>query len=253
MPDCSITLRNVDIDFTIYGVHARSMKNLVLRATTGGVISFPNSSQVVVSALNNISIDVKSGERVGLIGHNGAGKTTLLRVLAGVYEPVRGSMKRIGKTSSLFDLSYGFDPNSTGLENILIRGMYLGLDRATLLKLREGIADFSELGGYVHIPVNTYSAGMLMRLAFAISTSVSPDILLMDEWLAVGDANFQKKAEQRLLELIGGSGILVMATHSLGIMERICNRLIWLDAGTIRADGPFLEVREKFLNGGASS
>ena len=144
MPECSITLRNVDIDFTIYGVHARSMKNLVLRATTGGVISFPNTSKVVVSALNNISIDVKSGERVGLIGHNGAGKTTLLRVLAGVYEPVRGSMKRIGKTSSLFDLSYGFDPNSTGLENILIRGMYLGLDRATLLKLREGIAEFSE-------------------------------------------------------------------------------------------------------------
>jgi lipopolysaccharide transport system ATP-binding protein len=253
MPDCSIALQNVDIDFTIYGVHARSMKDHVLRATTGGVISFPNNSQVVVSALNNISIDVKSGERVGLIGHNGAGKTTLLRVLAGVYEPVRGSMKRIGKTSSLFDLSYGFDPNSTGLENILIRGMYLGLDRATLLKLRDGIADFSELGGYVHIPVNTYSAGMLMRLAFAISTSVSPDILLMDEWLAVGDATFQKKAEQRLLDLIGGSGILVMATHSLGILERVCNRLIWLDAGTIRADGPFHEVSEKFLNAGGFS
>jgi lipopolysaccharide transport system ATP-binding protein len=250
MPDCSITLRDVDIDFTIYGVNARSMKNHVLRATTGGVISFPNSSKIVVSALNKISFDVKSGERVGLIGHNGAGKTTLLRVLAGVYEPVRGSINRIGKTSSLFDLSYGFDPNSTGLENILIRGMYLGLDRATLLRLRDGIADFSELGGYVHIPVNTYSAGMLMRLAFAISTSVSPDILLMDEWLAVGDASFQKKAEQRLLNLIGGSGILVIATHSLGIMERICNRLIWLDAGTIRADGSYREVSEKFLNAG---
>jgi lipopolysaccharide transport system ATP-binding protein len=253
MSDCSITLRDVDIDFTVYGVHARSMKNHVLRATTGGVISFPNSSQIVVSALNKISLDIKSGERVGLIGHNGAGKTTLLRVLAGVYEPVRGSIKRIGKTSSLFDLSYGFDPHSTGLENILIRGMYLGLDRATLLKLRDGIAEFSELGGYVHIPVNTYSAGMLMRLAFAISTSVSPDILLMDEWLAVGDANFQKKAEQRLLDLIGGSGILVIATHSLGIMERICNRLIWLDAGTLRADGSFHEVRDKFLNAGAPS
>jgi lipopolysaccharide transport system ATP-binding protein len=253
MKDCLISLRSVDIEFTIYGVHARSMKNHVLRASTGGVISFPNDSKVIVSALNNISIDIKSGERVGLIGHNGAGKTTLLRVLAGVYDPVRGSMKRIGRTSSLFDLSYGFDPNSTGLENILIRGMYLGLDRATLLKLREGIADFSELGGYIHIPVNTYSAGMLMRLAFAISTSVSPDILLMDEWLAVGDANFQKKAEQRLLDLIGGTGILVIATHSLGIMERVCNRLIWLDSGNIRADGPFHEVKEKFLTAEGSS
>jgi len=254
MSDCHISLHNVDIEFPIYGVNARSLKNLVLRASTGGVISFPNDSKVIVSALSQISLEIKSGERVGLIGHNGAGKTTLLRVLAGVYEPVRGAMKRIGRTSSLFDLSYGFDPNSTGLENILIRGMYLGLDRATLLKLRDGIAEFSELGGYIHIPVNTYSAGMLMRLAFAISTSVSPDILLMDEWLAVGDANFQKKAEERLLELIGGSGILVIATHSLGIMERVCNRLIWLDSGKVIADGPFGEVKEKFLaaNGSAS-
>jgi lipopolysaccharide transport system ATP-binding protein len=253
MTHCHISLQSVDVDFTIYGVSARSIKNQVLRATTGGVISFPNDSRVIVSALTNISIDIKSGERVGLIGHNGAGKTTLLRVFAGVYEPVRGSMQRVGRTSSLFDLSYGFDPNSTGLENILIRGMYLGLDRATLLRIRDGIADFSELGGYIHIPVNTYSAGMLMRLAFAISTSISPDILLMDEWLAVGDANFQKKAERRLLDLIGASGILVMATHSLGIMERVCNRLIWLDAGTIRADGSFQEVSEKFLSANSAS
>jgi lipopolysaccharide transport system ATP-binding protein len=247
MVDSHISLRSVDIEFPIYGVHARSIKNQILRATTGGVIRFSGNSRVIVNALNNVSIDINRGERVGLIGHNGAGKTTLLRVLAGVYEPVRGSMKRIGRTSSLFDLSYGFDPNSTGLENILIRGMYLGLDRATILKLRDGIADFSELGGYVHVPVNTYSAGMLMRLAFAISTSVSPDILLMDEWLAVGDANFQKKAEQRLLDLIGGSGILVIATHSLAIMERVCNRLIWLDSGNIRADGEFRKVKEEFL------
>jgi lipopolysaccharide transport system ATP-binding protein len=253
MTHCHISLQSVDVDFTIYGVSARSIKNQVLRATTGGVISFPNDSRVIVSALTNISIDIKSGERVGLIGHNGAGKTTLLRVFAGVYEPVRGSMQRVGRTSSLFDLSYGFDPNSTGLENILIRGMYLGLDRATLLRIRDGIADFSELGGYIHIPVNTYSAGMLMRLAFAISTSISPDILLMDEWLAVGDANFQKKAERRLLDLIGASGILVMATHSLGIMERVCNRLIWLDAGTIRADGSFQEVSERFLSANSAS
>jgi lipopolysaccharide transport system ATP-binding protein len=247
MPHSHVSLRSVDIEFPIYGVHARSIKNHILRASTGGVIRFENNSRVIVNALSNVSLDIESGERVGLIGHNGAGKTTLLRVLAGVYEPVRGSMTRMGRTSSLFDLSYGFDPNSTGLENILIRGMYLGLDRSTILKLRDGIAEFSELGGYIHIPVNTYSAGMLMRLAFAISTSVSPDILLMDEWLAVGDANFQKKAEQRLLDLIGGSGILVIATHSLEIMERVCNRLVWLDSGNIRADGPFGDVKKEFL------
>jgi lipopolysaccharide transport system ATP-binding protein len=246
MPHSHISLRSVDIEFPIYGVHARSIKNHILRASTGGVIR-ANNSRVIVSALNNVSLDINSGERVGLIGHNGAGKTTLLRVLAGVYEPVRGAMIRVGRTSSLFDLSYGFDPNSTGLDNILIRGMYLGLDRSTILKLRDSIAEFSELGGYIHIPVNTYSAGMLMRLAFAISTSVSPDILLMDEWLAVGDAHFQKKAEQRLLDLIGGSGILVIATHSLGVMERVCDRLIWLESGNIRADGPFDEIKKQFL------
>lgn len=246
MLDCHINLQNVDVEFTIYGVHARSVKTHILRATTGGLISNPTSSRVIVTALQQINIDIKSGERIGLIGHNGAGKTTLLRVLAGAYEPVRGSIERVGKTSSLFDLSYGFDPYSTGLENILIRGLYLGLDRRTLMERRDAIADFSELGAYIHLPVNTYSAGMLMRLAFSISTSISPDIILMDEWLVVGDSNFQKKAELRLRELIGSTGILVIATHSLAIMERICTRLIWLDAGQIKADGPFDEVSAKF-------
>lgn len=247
MTDCFLQLQNVDVDFTIYGIHARSMKSHALRATTGGLISFPTDSRVVVSALNNINLQIAHGERVGLVGHNGAGKTTLLRVLAGAYEPVRGSIRRHGKTSALFDLSYGFDPNSTGLENILIRGMYLGLDRKTLVQRRDAIADFSELGAYIHMPVGAYSAGMLMRLAFSISTSVSPEILLMDEWLAVGDANFQKKAERRLLDLVGSSGILVIATHSFAIMERTCNRLIWLDAGKIIADGPFEDVKQHFL------
>ena len=245
MPDCYLNLQDVAVEFTLYGVHARSLKSQVLRASTGGLISFPTDSRAVVTALSGINFTISRGERVGLIGHNGAGKTTLLRVLAGAYEPVRGTMQRAGKTSSLFDLSYGFDPDSTGLENILIRGMYLGLDRRTLLERREAIADFSELGAYIHLPVHAYSAGMLMRLAFSISTSISPDILLMDEWLAVGDTNFQAKAEQRLRDLVGATGILVIATHSLTIMERVCTRLIWLDAGRILADGPFDEVKKK--------
>jgi homopolymeric O-antigen transport system ATP-binding protein len=253
MSDCRLTLKNVDVEFAIYGLHARSLKSQTLRLTTGGLISFPSDSRVVVNALTNISLDVRSGERVGLVGHNGAGKTTLLRVLIGAYEPVRGSFKRVGSTSSLCDMSYGFDPGASGMDNILIRGMYLGLDRGILLQRQKEIADFSELGGYIYMPVQTYSVGMLMRLAFSISTSVSPEILLMDEWLTVGDAAFVKKAETRLTDLVNKTGILVIATHSFDILERICNRIIWLDAGNIRADGTVAEVRRAFLSESVSA
>jgi len=248
MSECRLTLKNVDVEFAIYGVHARSLKSQTLRLTTGGLIGFPTDSRVVVNALTNISLDIRNGERVGLIGHNGAGKTTLLRVLIGAYEPVRGSFERVGRASSLCDMSYGFDPGASGMENILIRGMYLGLDRTQLIERQREIADFSELGGYIHLPVHTYSVGMLMRLAFAVSTAVSPDILLMDEWLAVGDANFVEKAKKRLLDLVDKSGILVIATHSFDILEQICNRLIWLDAGSVRADGSVAEVKRAFFS-----
>jgi lipopolysaccharide transport system ATP-binding protein len=124
--------------------------------------------------------------------------------------------------------------------------MYLGLEREEIMNRRQQVADFSELGAYLLVPVRTYSVGMLMRLAFSISTMLSPEILLMDEWLAVGDAGFIPKAEQRLLELVGGTGILVMASHSLTVLERVCNRLIWLEAGKIREDGPFASVKAGF-------
>ena len=246
MTNAHITLENVDVDFTIYGVRSRSIQSHALRASTGGLITFPSDTRVTISALANIDLDIKQGDRVGLIGHNGAGKTTLLRVLAGVYEPVRGRITRHGRTTPLFDLSSGFTPEGTGFENIIVRGMYLGIEPAELRRLRDQIADFSELGAYLHMPVNTYSAGMLMRLAFAISTAVKPDILLTDEWLAVGDAGFVKKAEQRLQELVGGSSILVIASHSMGVLERVCNRLVWLDAGRVRGNGPVAEVKAQY-------
>ncbi len=246
MNDFHLTARNVDVDFVIYGVQSRSIKSEFLRVSTGGLISISADSRVIVSALSNISLDIRHGERVGLIGHNGAGKTTLLRVLAGVYEPIRGAIECSGRVSTLFDLTYGFDAEASGYENILIRGMYLGMGREEIMRRYSEIADFSELGGYLYMPVRTYSVGMLMRLAFAISTAVTRDILLMDEWLAVGDAGFVPKAERRLLDLIGSTGILVMASHSMGILERVCDRLIWLDAGKIREDGPLQAVKAAF-------
>jgi lipopolysaccharide transport system ATP-binding protein len=245
MPELRFALRNVDVEFPIYGM--RSIKTDLLRVSTGGLISVGAHAQVIVNALSGITLDIEHGERVGLIGHNGAGKTTLLRVLAGVYEPIRGVVERCGRVSTLFDLTYGFDPDANGFENILIRGMYLGLTRKELADRQQQIAQFTELGGYLMMPVRSYSVGMLMRLAFSISTARSPDILLMDEWLAVGDASFVPKAEKRLLELVGNTGILVIASHSIGILERVCNRLIWLEAGKIREDGPVASVRDNFL------
>jgi lipopolysaccharide transport system ATP-binding protein len=245
--ECRLTLRNVTVEFPVYGVNARSLKSHAMRLTTGGLISAPDSSRAVVTALSDITLDIRDGDRVGLVGHNGAGKTTLLRVCAGAYEPVSGTFRRVGRTSSLFDMSYGFEAGATGLENIVVRGMYLGLDRQRLLARRDEIAEFSGLGPYINMPIQTYSVGMLMRLAFSISTCVSPEILLMDEWLAVGDSTFVHKAEQRLMDLIGSTGILVIATHSFGILDRVCNRLVWLEAGRIKADGPIEEVRPLFL------
>jgi homopolymeric O-antigen transport system ATP-binding protein len=245
--ECYLTLRNVNVEFPIYGVNARSLRNHAMRLTTGGLISASDASRVTVSALSDITLDVRDGDRVGLVGHNGSGKTTLLRVLAGAYEPVTGTFRRSGTTASLFDMSYGFEAGATGLENIVIRGMYLGLDRERLLQRRDEIAEFSGLGPYINMPIQTYSVGMLMRLAFSISTCVSPEILLMDEWLAVGDSTFVHKAEQRLMDLIGSTGILVIATHSFSILDRVCNRLVWLEAGRIKADGPIEEVKPSFL------
>jgi lipopolysaccharide transport system ATP-binding protein len=252
MDDLHLTLKNVDVDFTIYGIQSRSIKSEFLRVSTGGLISVSSDARVVIKALSGISLDIRHGDRVGLLGHNGAGKTTLLRVLAGVYEPVRGTIERTGNVSTLFDLTCGFDSEASGYENILIRGMYLGLDREQIMERYEDIASFSELGGYLYMPVRTYSVGMLMRLAFAISTAATREILLMDEWLAVGDAGFVPKAEQRLLKLIGSTGILVIASHSLAILERVCNRLIWLDAGKIRADGSPSTVKAAFIAANAA-
>ncbi len=156
MYNAHLSLRNVDVDFTIYGVKARSIKSHALRASTGGLISFPSDTRVTVSALANVDLEIGEGERIGLIGHNGAGKTTLLRVMAGVYEPVPGVIERQGRTTPLFDLASGFTPEGTGFENIVLRGMFLGISPAELRDLRDEIAEFSELGAYLHMPVNTY-------------------------------------------------------------------------------------------------
>lgn len=231
-----INAENLSIEFPIYENSHRSLKNSVMHMGSGGRIGINANAHPVVSAVNNVSFEFKKGDRVGLIGHNGSGKTTLLRALTGVYEPVSGSLRTNGQIASLLDVSMGLDPDATGYENIYLRGILDGLTRADIRHRVDEIADFSELGDFLTLPVRTYSSGMMLRLAFAISTSVDADILLMDEWLSVGDADFSAKAEKRLQTLLDKASILVIASHNFDLIERVCTRRINMKHGVITAD-----------------
>jgi lipopolysaccharide transport system ATP-binding protein len=219
------------VEFPIWSPSRRSLKSAVLRATTGGRLARETSTLVLVQALADLSFEFSRGDRIGLVGHNGSGKTTLLRVLSGIYEPVRGQLNVNGRVSSLLDLSLGMDREATGFENIVLRGVLLGLTPAAIQSKVDEIAEFSELGDYLSMPIRTYSSGMLLRLAFAVSTSVAPEILLLDEWLSVGDAGFRDKAERRLLEMIESSAIVVLASHDESLIKRFCSRMLRLEHG----------------------
>jgi lipopolysaccharide transport system ATP-binding protein len=208
----------------------------MLRAATGGTLFTDDAHRVVVRALDGVSFEFREGERVGLVGHNGSGKTTLLRVLAGAYEPVSGTLEARGSVMSMLSITLGMDPDATGRENIVLRGIVMGRERKEIDGLVDDIAGFAELGDYIDMPLRTYSSGMAMRLAFAISTSIRSDIVLMDEWLSVGDADFAARAQERLRSLIGEARILVLASHDRGLLERNCNRLLRLEHGRIVDD-----------------
>lgn len=227
-----LSLKNVSVSFPIYGAGSASLKKTLAASVTGG--RFGKETGVnVVQALHDINLELKNGDRLGLLGHNGAGKSTLLRTLAGVYEPSAGEFIREGSVASLIDPSLGIEPDASGLENIMLRGLVMGMNRKQVEDLTGDICEFSGLGQYVNMPVRTYSTGMLMRLAFSISTSVQADILLMDEWLSVGDAEFTEKAEQRMKDVVSKSGILVLASHSPELIARECNKSIRLEHGRI--------------------
>ena len=234
----SIVARNVFVEFPIYENSHRSLKKAVLNLTTGGRIGHDAGRHTVVRALDDLNFTFSDGERIGLVGHNGSGKTTLLRTLSGVYAPVRGDLKVTGKIASLLDVSMGLDPDATGFENIYLRGILDGLKPARIRSKIDEIADFSELGDYLNLPVRTYSSGMMLRLAFAISTSVEADILIMDEWLSVGDAEFSLKAAERLEHLVGKASLLVVASHDPQLIARVCTRKISMEHGKIIADEP---------------
>jgi ABC-type polysaccharide/polyol phosphate transport system ATPase subunit len=199
-----------------------------------------------VHALSGVNLKVERGDRLGVIGHNGAGKSTLLKTLAGVYQPSHGKMTVDGRVSSLFDLALGFEMDATGWENIAYRSYLQGETPRTVRGKRQGIADFSELGDFLNTPVRYYSAGMLVRLAFAIATSIDPEVLLIDEVLSVGDMAFQEKARARMREMVDRAHLMVMVTHDLESVPKVCNRAVWLDHGHMMMEGPTEEVIDAY-------
>lgn len=237
----SIVADGLSIEFPLYHLGARSLKKRLLSKAAIRVRT-DESNRVVVSALRDLNFSIQRGERVALVGSNGAGKTTLLRTIAGIYEPVGGELTVQGEIGSLIDPGAGMDGDSTGRENIRLRGLYRGMDDASIAALEEDVAEFSGLGEFLDVPTRGYSAGMSLRLAFAMATAIAPQILLMDEWFLAGDADFMQKAENRLVSLVNSADILVIATHDFDIARRWCTRAIRLNAGRIVADGPVDEV-----------
>lgn len=214
-------------------------------SAVGGRIDTERS---LVTALRDISIDLREGDRLGLMGHNGAGKTTMLRLLAGAYPPTRGRLISIGRISTLFNTTPGLSMDGTGRENLITCGLHLGLSRSQINSKVEEIVDFAELGDYIDLPVRIYSAGMVTRLGFSIATAVEPEILLLDEGLATGDAHFAEKAQRKMKELIARSSILVIASHSETMLASICSRCLLLEHGRIVSDGPSKTLFETYRN-----
>lgn len=244
----SIELKHVYVDIPIFNASSRSLRNRLMNIATGGQLDADSNGRLIVRALDNIDLTFHDGERIGLLGHNGAGKSTLLRLLSGVYAPTSGTIHSTGVISSLIELSLGIDPEFTGRENVYFRGRLLGISKKEITEKMDDIIEFSELGHFFDMPLRTYSSGMHLRLAFAVSTMLQPEILLMDEWLSVGDKKFTQKAQSRLKKLVEASRILVIASHSHDLISRICTRVIWLEHGKIHRDGDPKIVASEFFS-----
>ena len=229
------------IEFPLYHHNARSLKQRIL-ASSGLRLKKDDDNRIVVAALRDLTFRIGRGERVALVGPNGAGKTTLLRTIAGVYEPVAGRLRVEGEIGSLIDPAAGMDTLLTGRENVVLRALYRGMSESAGRALADEVAGFAGLGDFLDVPIRGYSAGMNVRLAFAMATAMTPDILLMDEWFLAGDADFMHKAEERLTRLVTGAEILMIASHDMGVVRKWCTRAIRLEGGRILADAPVEEV-----------
>lgn len=222
------------VEFPIYGMSGnRSLKKSLMNMATGGALAKDAANRVLVRALDGLNFEFHEGDRIGLAGHNGSGKSTLLQVLAGIYEPTSGRIDVHGQVTSMLGITLGMDSEVTGLENIFLRCRIMGLNRKQIEERVDRIAEFSGIGDYLHLPMRTYSSGMSMRLAFAIATSVDADIVLMDEWLSVGDAEFVDKAKHRLTDMVNNARLVVIASHDPVMLKEQCDTILHLERGRI--------------------
>jgi ABC-type polysaccharide/polyol phosphate transport system ATPase subunit len=239
-----ILIQGLNVEFPIYHASARSMRRFALGGALGRRLDLDHG-RATIRALRDVDLELKDGDRLALIGPNGAGKTSLLRTMAGVYAPLSGTILRQGRVTPLLTIGMGMQPEATGRENILLLGMHLDIPPGEMRPRVDEIVEWTELGAFIGAPLKTYSAGMVLRLAFAVSTSFRPEILLMDEWLGVADADFQTKAYERMAAFVTGSSVLVLASHSAPLLETWCNKAARLDGGRIVERGNVADLVPK--------
>ena len=245
MPEIKLT--NVGVDLPLYNSSGRSLKSRILAQAVGGrAVDTRDRNVVVIRALHDVTLHVEHGARIGIVGANGAGKTTLLRVMGKIYPPTQGRVQIDGRATCLTNLNVGMDAEATGLENIRMRGRLLGLSTQQITELVPDVAEFTELGDYLKLPVRCYSQGMILRLAFGISTGIRPEIILLDEIIGVGDQTFAAKAKSRIAKLIDAASILILASHSHEIVRSFCTSAIWLAQGRVVASGPVGDILNRY-------
>jgi ABC-2 type transport system ATP-binding protein/lipopolysaccharide transport system ATP-binding protein len=235
-----IEVKDVSMHFRMPGDRLNSLKEYVIK-----MIKRKLKFKEFV-ALDHVSFEVKKGEVVGLVGHNGAGKSTILKVISGILKPTNGEVKIYGNVVPMLELGSGFDMEMTGRENVFLNGAILGYSEAFLKAKYDEIVEFSEIEEFIDVPIRNYSSGMTARLAFAVATVVEPEILIVDEVLAVGDANFQEKSKRRMMELMGGGTTVLFVSHSLPQIREMCDRVVWLDHGKLKMIGDTQQVCDAY-------
>lgn len=243
-----IKAQNLVVEMPVYELSGRSMKMRMLNKLASGRIGAGGNGITVVRALQDVSFEFGDGDRVGLIGSNGSGKSTLLRVLAGIYEPSAGHLEVQGKAVALLEMGLGMDDSMTGYQNIKLRGMLLGMSPEEVESKTAEIAEFTSLGDYLHLPIRAYSSGMRIRLAFAISTAVEAELLLLDEVIGVGDAAFLEKANARLKAFQDKANIVFIASHSGAVISEMCNKVMWLEGGHLKFIGDVAQGLQAYSN-----